>query len=177
MAIQIGAKPDSGFDDPLGMLKDCHRRIESFLNILCVVAECAPGRVLSDEEAGAVRSALQYFRSGGIRHTADEEESLFPRLRGEFAAGRFEELAALESDHRDANDLHEVVDTFYSMWISAGRLSEEDEQRLLSATKQLKHLYAQHIQVEERVVFPRAAQVLDSETIKAIGQELRARRK
>ena len=24
MAIQIGAKPDSGFDDPIGMLKDCH---------------------------------------------------------------------------------------------------------------------------------------------------------
>ena len=22
MAIQIGAKPDSGFDDPIGMLKD-----------------------------------------------------------------------------------------------------------------------------------------------------------
>jgi hypothetical protein len=37
MAIQIGAKPDSGFDDPIGMLKDCHRRIESFLGILCVV--------------------------------------------------------------------------------------------------------------------------------------------
>jgi len=34
MAIQIGAKPDSGFDDPIGMLKDCHRRIERFLGIL-----------------------------------------------------------------------------------------------------------------------------------------------
>ena len=31
MGIQIGAKPDSGFDDPIGMLKDCHRRIEHFL--------------------------------------------------------------------------------------------------------------------------------------------------
>lgn len=30
MAFQIGAKPDSSFDDPIGMLKDCHRRIESF---------------------------------------------------------------------------------------------------------------------------------------------------
>ena len=41
MAIQIGAKPDSGFDDPIGMLKDCHRRIESFLGILCVVVDRA----------------------------------------------------------------------------------------------------------------------------------------
>jgi hypothetical protein len=76
--IQIGAKPDSGFDDPLGMLKDCHRRIEHFLGILCLVAERAQGRDLTEEEIAAVGAALNYFRLGGHRHTADEEESLFP---------------------------------------------------------------------------------------------------
>ena len=55
MAIQIGAKPDSGFDDPIGMLKDCHRRIESFLGILCVVVERAQGRSLTDEERKRLR--------------------------------------------------------------------------------------------------------------------------
>ena len=58
MAIQIGAKPDSGFDDPIGMLKDCHRRIESFLGILCVVVDRAHGRSLTDEERDAVKAAL-----------------------------------------------------------------------------------------------------------------------
>ena len=58
MAIQIGAKPDSGFDDPIGMLKDCHRRIESFLGILCVVVDRAQGRSLTDEERDAVKAAL-----------------------------------------------------------------------------------------------------------------------
>ena len=81
MGIQIGAKPDSGFDDPIGMLKDCHRRIERFLGILCVVVNRVQGRSLIGEERDAVRAALQYFRTGGQRHTADEEESLFPRLR------------------------------------------------------------------------------------------------
>jgi len=68
MAIQIGAKPDSGFDDPIGMLKDCHRRIESFLGILSVVLT-APRRTLTSEERDAVEAALQYFRTGGQRHT------------------------------------------------------------------------------------------------------------
>jgi len=81
MAVQIGAKPDSGFDDPIGMLTDCHRRIEQFLEILVVVAHRAQRRALNDEESAAVRSALDYFRIGGQRHTADEELSLFPRLR------------------------------------------------------------------------------------------------
>src|ERR1035437_1580365 len=177
MAIQIGAKPDAGFDDPLGMLKDCHRRIERFLHILCVVVDRARGRALTEEEAAAVESALQYFRAGGRRHTADEEESLFPRLRRGLTAASFEELGGLESDHCDANELHDALDTLYSAWIASGRLSHEDDQRLLAATKRLKHLYEKHIQVEEKIVFPRAAQVLDGQTIAAIGQEFRERRK
>ena len=43
------------------------------------------------------------------------------------------------------------------------------QQRLLSQTRQLKQLYAEHIQVEERIVFPHALQMLDSRTIAAIG--------
>ena len=177
MAIQIGAKLDSGFDDPVGMLIDCHRRIERFLHILWMVAERANDRALTDEEAEAVQSALHYFRVGGLRHTADEEESLFPRLRAESNTGNFEEIRGLEDDHRRANDLHATVDTLYSAWIAAGHLNSEDEQRLRSGTEQLKHLYQEHIQIEEKIVFPRAIEMLDSRTIAAIGREFQARRK
>ena len=175
MAIQIGAKPDSGFDDPLGMLKDCHRRVEHFLHILCVVAERAAGGALSDEQAAAVQAALQYFRVGGKRHTADEEESLFPRLRADLSA-EFAELARLESDHRSADDLHAAAENLYSQWIANGHLSSEEERQLIAGTQQLKRLYEAHIQVEENVVFPRAAELLDDEIIATIGREFRARR-
>src|ERR1035437_1578539 len=130
MAVQIGAKPDSGFDDPIGMLIDYHRRIERFLHMLCAVVNRGESRALTDEEAKAVQSALQYFRVGGQRHTADEEESLFPRLRAESTAGNFEEIGGLENDHRNANDLHATVDTLYSAWIAAGHLSLEEERRM-----------------------------------------------
>jgi len=176
MAVQIGAKPDSGFDDPLGMLKGCHRRIESFLGILCVVVERAKGRSLTGEERDAVQAALQYFRSGGQRHTADEEESLFPRLRAS-AAGCFEEIGRLEGDHREASELHESVEPLYSAWITSSVLGSDDTLQLLSETGRLKQLYCDHIQVEETIVFTHAAQVLDSHTIEVIGSEFRARRK
>jgi hemerythrin-like domain-containing protein len=176
MAIQIGAKPDSGFDDPIGMLIDCHRRIERFLHVLCMVADRARNRALADEEVTAIQSALQYFRVGALRHTADEEESLFPRLRTESVACNLEKLGGLESDHRQANELHAMVDASYSEWIAAGRLSPEGEQRLRSNTEQLKHLYEEHIQVEEKIIFPQAAEMLNPQAIVAIGQEFYARR-
>ncbi len=176
MAIQIGAKPDSGFDDPIGMLKDCHRRIESFLDILCVVAGRAQGRSLTSEERYAVEAALQYFPTGGKRHTADEEESLFPRLR-ESDAGSLAEIDRLEGDHREANDLHGSVERIYSTWIAVGELTPPQALQLQSETGRLKQLYSDHIVVEDTIVFARAVQVLDSDAIAAIGTEFRFRRK
>jgi hemerythrin-like domain-containing protein len=177
MAIQIGAKPDSGFDDPIGMLVDCHRRIEKFLGILGIVVDRARGRALSDEEIEAVQAALNYFRLGGQRHNADEEESLFPRMRSECTAEESKELNALEGDHRRANELHGAVEALYTEWITRGRLNEADERRLSSSTLELRRLYEEHIQLEEQTVFPRAAAALSGEAIAAIGREFQARRR
>lgn len=174
MGVQIGAKPDAGFDDPLGMLKDCHRRIEHFLGIVCLVADRAQGRPLTEEEASAVQAALNYFRVGGVRHTADEEESLFPRLRS--TGGEPEAVGGLQDDHRTADDLHTQVDVLYSEWLSDHVLGEEKQGELTTATEQLKELYSRHIEVEEQVVFPRAAQVLSPEAIQDMGREFQRRR-
>ena len=176
MAVQIGARPDSGFDDPIGMLKDCHRRIEHFLNTICLVVERAHGRPMREEEAAAVDAALHYFRVGGKRHSADEEESLFPRMRENAALAGMPELAKLEIEHRDANRLHEIVSLLCLAWIRNGHLNAANEQQLISATQRLKSLYAEHIEMEETVVFPRAAASLDGKTIAVIGEEFRARR-
>jgi hemerythrin-like domain-containing protein len=176
VGIQIGAKPDAGFDNPIGMLTDCHRRIESFLHVLCVVADRARGKSLSEEESAAVTSALNYFRAGGKRHTADEEESLFPRLRGVSADEALKELDRLEGDHERANDLHEAVEKLFVKWMESGWLVKDDEQMLLDATEELECIYKVHIKVEEEQVFPEAARTLDKKTVEAMGQEFRARR-
>jgi len=176
MGVQIGAKPDAGFDDPLGMLKDCHRRIEHFLEIVCMVAGRAEGRGLTGEETSAIQAALNYFRNGGPRHNADEEESLFPRIRAASLANELREIRALEHDHRDAEQVHVRVDALYSAWISSGALTPEEHSELAAATGKLKALYAQHIEIEEKVVFPRAAEMLNPRAIAAMGQEFKERR-
>ena len=176
MPVQIGAKLDSGFDDPLGMLQDCHRRIERFLAILCDVAERAHARALTDEEAAAIRASLAYFREGGRRHTADEEESLFPRMRNIAPAGTLDPLDALEGDHREADQLHDDVDRLYSSWLSAGTLDPALQTSMLEKTQRLRALYAEHIHTEEATVFPAAARLLDRDAIAAIGLEFRTRR-
>jgi hemerythrin-like domain-containing protein len=176
MPVQIGAKLDSGFDNPLGMLQDCHRRIERFLAILCDVADRAHARALTDEEAAAVRASLAYFREGGRRHTADEEESLFPRMRNLAAPGTLDPIDRLQEDHREADQLHDDIDRLYSDWLSSGALDPGRQQAMLSKTQRLRELYSEHIHTEEATVFPAAARILDRDALAAIGCEFRARR-
>lgn len=123
-----------------------------------------------------MNTALQYFRTGGQRHTADEEESLFPRLRASDATS-LEEISRLEGDHRKANDLHGSVERLYSNWMASGEVRSTDALQLQFETGRLEHLYSDHIQVEETIVFALAAQVLDNHAIAAIGTEIRFRRK
>jgi hemerythrin-like domain-containing protein len=175
MVIQIGARPDSGFDDPLGMLKDCHRRIERFLGILCHVAERREEGPLTEEEISAVEAALHYFAEGGQLHNQDEEDSLFPRLR-KVEAGDLEITHRLEDDHAEAEELHGRAADLFSAWISAGTIDSEDRQLLLSATGRLRTLYGEHIRVEEEIVFQHAARVLDAGVLREMGAEFRTRR-
>jgi len=178
MAVQIGAKPDSGFDDPLGMLKDCHRRIERFLLILCHVADRAEAGPLTSEERAAVESAIRYFQVGGRRHNQDEEESLFPRLRSatpQHVEG-FEEMDRLEEDHRQAGECHALIERLFAAWIATGAISLPCRHELQNATRRLQGLYAEHIRIEETAVFPNAARVLSADALAKIGAEFQARR-
>jgi hemerythrin-like domain-containing protein len=177
MAVQIGAKPDSGYDNPLGMLQDCHRRIERFLNILCEIGTSATERALTFEEVQAVEAALGYFRTSGPKHTADEEESVFSRLRATIASEELEHFDRLERDHDRADHLHDSVDLLFSSWITNHELRPKDRQLLLENLGQLQSLYIDHIKLEETVIFPLAAKQLSPDAIKAIGQEFEQRRK
>lgn len=176
MAVQIGAKPDAGFEDPLGMLKDCHRRIENFLRVLCHVAETREEGKLGREEREAVQAALAYFRTGGVRHTRDEEESLFPRLQQAGAAESLNALAGLEAQHQEANELHSILDQLFSKWMESGSLAAADHRALRAAADRLHGLYQEHIRVEEEIVFPYAGASLSGEALAAMGAEFRARR-
>src|SRR5215470_13356046 len=79
MPVQIGAKAHS-FTDPTGLLSDCHRRVEMFLGSLAAVAQIID-QPLTGETRQALEAALRYFSEAAPKHTADEEDSLFPRLR------------------------------------------------------------------------------------------------
>ena len=179
MPISIGAKRESDFTNPIGMLRDCHGRIIHFLQVLVTLSSEANGGALSAEQRSALGTSLLYFREAAPKHTADEEESLFPRLRRlrtpEIAAV-LAKVDSLEEEHSCADRHHAEVDRLGQLWLQQGHLSTGDAARFSALVNQLSDLYRRHIGMEDREVFPFAAAALSAVDREAIGGEMAARR-
>jgi len=179
MPVNIGSRPLADFNDPLGVLTDCHRRIERFVQLLVTVngqiTEAAPNR----EQREALEISLQYFRDAAPKHTLDEEESLFPRLRlaqDSRAGSMLSLLRHLSIGHDIADDMHHEVERLFVDWFLSGAISASDRKRLTDLLADLASFYAEHIAIEERKVFPLARVILAQEQLQLIGCEMADRR-
>jgi hemerythrin-like domain-containing protein len=179
MLTQIGAKPESDFSEPLGMLSDCHKRIQYFLQDLVRLAEGTSNATLDSDRRVALERALRYFRESAPRHTADEEESLFPLLRAlkdDRLRSAWVKIEQLQKDHERADDAHRIVDGIGVRWLDDGVLNPEDADRLKANLKGLSELYERHLAVEDKDIFPIAAAVLSANDQIEMGRQMATRR-
>lgn len=162
----------------MALLSDCHRRIEMFLGSLERLAKIID-QPLSSEARKALDSALRYFRESAPKHTADEEESLFPRLREQnhsAAQDALTSLGLLEHEHVRSNQLHSVVDTLGKLCLEQGHLSISETRSFRNAVSELALLYKEHIRIEDNLVFPAADEVLSPGEKEGMAREMAARR-
>jgi len=100
----------AGFDDPLGMLLGCHRRIEKKLATLKALCDHVAEKGVDAEASVAAQGVLRYFDSAAPHHHADEEKDLFPllesRIQHSEERGRVAALGErLRAEHRDMEAL------------------------------------------------------------------------
>src|SRR5262252_1342119 len=178
MPVQIGATAHH-FTDPTGLLSDCHRRIEMFLRSLQAVAEVIDQPPTEDVRR-ALESALNYFSQAAPKHTADEEESLFPRLRqmrNPEVVAVFSRVEKLEEEHRFAALLHEAVERIGTQYLSHGNLAEGEIADFRRSVASLATIYKQHITIEDDLIFPMASRMLSASEKQGMAYEMAARRK
>jgi len=141
--------------DPFEMLERCHRRLEETLDRLRT-----PSRQELDE-------ALAFIDRAVKRHEDDEEQSLFPRLsRVPQLAGLLDRLTI---QHRDQTALVEELRAQLGA-------AKPDEARLRDVVERLDAAYRQHINIEERELFPAAKAALDADDLGGMASEMEARR-
>ena len=178
MPVAIGTAENT-FANPIGLLSDCHRRIERFLQALLTVATQVEGGPLDAEHRSALDAAIKYFRQAAPRHTADEEEDLFPMLRQLASPGISKILAdvdRLEGEHKTAETWHREVEDISDRWLHQDRLPAQEVAHLKGLLTSLSDLYRSHIAMEEQEVFPVAQAELSASAKQAIGRHMALRR-
>jgi hemerythrin-like domain-containing protein len=159
-----------GFDDPLGMLAACHRRIERQLATLARLQRHLPENGCDADARAAARATLKYFDNAAPNHHADEEQSLFPRL----TAATPDAIPLVDDLEREHAMIAEHWRGLRPMLvgIAAG-------QRATLSPKQVANLadaYHAHIAREESDLLPLAEEIFDAATLIVIGEEMAARR-
>ncbi|MEP7183216.1 MAG: hemerythrin domain-containing protein [Betaproteobacteria bacterium] len=159
------------FDDPLGMLSACHGRIDRQLATLERLQRHLPEHGCDTDARVAARAILKYFDTAAPNHHEDEEASVFPRLIVALPDAAARLVADLAKDHAQLATNWRRLRPMLAA-IAAGQRANLSPAQVAA----VRAAYDAHIDKEETELIPLAAEVFDAATLKAIGEEMAARR-
>ncbi len=151
-----------GFDDPIGLLRACHKKMLAHCELL--------EGLLTDPDPAAAQQVLRYFSTNAVTHHQDEEEDLFPRLNRQ-------SMKLADLVHRLKKD-HVELDRLWS-GIAAGlrQLSQaRGDPAFSEAVQVFCALSRDHIARENTEFLPLASSSLSSMALGEIGEAMAARR-
>jgi hemerythrin-like domain-containing protein len=130
-------------------LLDCHDRIRRFTAMSEALLSYRGGAEAEIQQAASVIHG--YFFRSLPHHSADEDESVAPRLRGKLGD---DVLDSMTAQHRE---IHQVLDALGPRWfVLTGEPSKLAEFRVAmeSDVKRLRRLFDTHLELEESTIFP-----------------------
>ena len=161
--------PDTlpGFDDPIGLLRACHEKMQAHCELLATLLD---KHDLDDEAREAARKVSRYFSQSAPLHHRDEEEDLFPRINRQ-------SLKVAELVHGLKKE-HETLDALWDRL--APELKKLPADGFSDAFKQsaleFSTLCREHIARENRELLPLASNSLSQQALAEIGESMAARR-
>jgi hemerythrin-like domain-containing protein len=118
---------------------------------------------------------LRYFDTAAPQHHEDEEQHVFPRLlAGSDDARVLAAVRRLQEDHLWMEAQWARLRTPLAA-LAAGH-GEGCSPQQAAAARHFAALYGEHVRLEDRVVLPAAAALLDAAALREIGREMAARR-
>jgi hemerythrin-like domain-containing protein len=166
------AAPSATLDSPINHLNACHRRIEERLLTLERVGPHLLDR--TEEALTALQAVFWFFDSSGATHTADEEESFFPRIAAHITPDERQFLNDLELEHARAEAIYDELKRHVAGM--AKPPTQTDVARYNSLAAELCTLYRQHIKNEDARFPDIATRTLSAADLDAISKEMKLRR-
>lgn len=176
MLKSIRTSPDTAQTEEtaVDLLLGCHQRIRHFTDVALRLAQNPDAS--AGDRTEAAKAVLRYFTVALPLHEADENDSVYPRLRTVLTQGALAEAnEAMVDQHRGINSaLTELI----PHWRAIESHPELQAQLpgLLALTERLQGLWEIHLKLEEEQVIPAMRQYLRQEVLDEIRREMRQRR-
>jgi iron-sulfur cluster repair protein YtfE (RIC family) len=166
--------PAVGFEQPFAMLEACHERVQRTLALLARLRVHVREQGADENARQAARDVLRYFDMAAPLHHEDEELHVFPLLLAHGAPEVVRAVRQLQQDHLAMAASWAAARTPLQALADAtcAAFSAEDE----VALKRFADRYADHIAMEEGLVYPAAIALLPAEALSAMGDEMAVRR-
>ena len=172
MLVKLGTATGNEPDDLVGLLLACHGRIRRFSELARTLGTRSD---LPDVEViSACELVIRYFTVALPLHVADEEQSVLPRLlRCAPSVGPvLEQMEAQHAEH-DA----QIAALLRALRGLAGEPQDPARRaEVASAADVLSKAYAEHLVMEEAILFPTLRRMVPLEEQERMRDELRARR-
>ena len=172
----LSSSPGVGFEQPFEMLEACHERVQRSVGLLerLLVHIEAHGHDASSRSAAA--DVLRYFDIAAPLHHEDEELHIFPPLEASADVQMRETIAQLKLDHVRMSTMWAELRQVIQAWRDADPAPavSEDNRTLI---REFARSYAQHIPLEETLVYPAARAAMASRRILEVGEEMASRRR
>ncbi len=173
--IKSARSPVPEAEDAISLLLGCHDRIRHFTEVGARLAQ-SPQAPASDR-IEAARAVLRYYTIALPLHEADENESVYPRLKRALPPG---ELAHANQEMVDQHaGIDATIAELVPMWQQIEREPESQNELgepLRLRTEHLRSLWNAHLALEEEQVIPAMRKYLATEELSKIAQEMRDRR-
>jgi len=157
--------------DPFAMLERSHTRLQDVLSQLLGAAAALHDDAHDADARARVGEIANFLEHSVARHERDEEESLFPRVREQFA----QIVDTLEAEHRSQQALHHELRALATA-CDRDELDATLLAHLSDLAMTLAKSYSHHIEIEELELFPKARAALDATAKRALAAEMQARR-
>lgn len=160
----------AGYDDPLGLIGACHRRIEAKCELLQKLASHLKRHGCDEDACLAAAQLRKYFNSAARHHHEDEEADLFPLLAA-IDTGSGALIARLQDEHRRMQDAGQRLDTVLEA------VERQAEARVpAELVEEFVELYLRHIAVEDCELLPKARSALGPAQLAALAAGMARRR-
>jgi iron-sulfur cluster repair protein YtfE (RIC family) len=151
------------------ILHDCHEHIlERLARLETLGRELQGAAAFEERHLAVVGDLLSFLHTAIPIHSADEERTLFPRLRAAHPASGYTPMDCMEREHVD----HQAQLARFERAVV-----KRDAPAAARAALDVVASYRDHIGKEEEILFPWAREVLsDPALVQAMTREMRERR-